>query len=173
MNERSDTQAPPQPPTQEIEASRRFAPDVERRDFLGLAALWSFVTTGLVMAAGALRLPMPSVFPETGAKFKIGPPDRFPRGATLLRERNVLVLRDERGFRAMSLVCTHLGCITAHGPDGGFVCPCHGSRFDEEGNVVQGPAPSALRYLVMTRAPNGDLQIDRGQATGSDRYLAV
>jgi hypothetical protein len=90
---------------QPIHGSERFQPEVQRRDFLGLAALWSFLSTGVVMLAGALRLPMPSIFPESGSKFRIGPPDRFPPGSsTRLAERNVLVTRDERGFRAASPV---------------------------------------------------------------------
>jgi len=160
--------------TQPLQASERFQPPVERRDFLGLAALWSFIATGVVMLAGALRLPMPSVFPETGSKFRIGPPDRYPPGSSVrLQERNVLVLRDERGFRALSLVCTHLGCITSQEASGEFVCPCHGSRFDPEGRVTKGPAPSRLRYLEVTRAPSGDLLVDRDRTVDADRRLSV
>ncbi|MEW6072621.1 MAG: Rieske (2Fe-2S) protein [Planctomycetota bacterium] len=163
---------PPKDPS--LEPSARFRREVPRRDFLGLAALWSFLTTGVVMTMGALRLPMPSLFPETGAKFRIGPPDRFPPGSrTRLPERGILVLRDEKGFRALDLVCTHLGCITRTEPDGSFACPCHGSRFDAEGNVVRGPAPSRLRFLAISRAPNGDLVVDRGTAVGPDRWTVA
>lgn len=159
---------------QPLQASERFKPEVKRRDFLGLAALWSFVSTGVVMVAGALRLPMPSVFPETGSKFRIGPPDRYPLGSAVkLAERNVLVLRDARGFRALSLVCTHLGCISTREASGEFVCPCHGSRFDAEGLVTQGPAPSRLRYLEVSRAPSGDLLVDRDRPVDPEQRLAV
>jgi ubiquinol-cytochrome c reductase iron-sulfur subunit len=50
--------------------------------------------------------------------------------------------------------CTHLGCAPLPefqvGPasdwEGGFFCPCHGSRFDLAGRVYKGvPAPSNLR----------------------------
>ena len=68
---------------QPIAESQRFREAVPRRDFLGLTALWSFLSTGVVMLAGALRLPMPSVFPETGSKFRIGPPTRYPRGTAV------------------------------------------------------------------------------------------
>jgi len=157
-----------------LEESERFKPAVQRRDFLGLAAFWSFITTGVVMVAGALRLPMPSVFPETGSRFRIGPPDRFPVGSAVkIAERNVLVLRDARGFRALSLVCTHLGCITTREESGDFICPCHGSRFDAEGLVVQGPAPSRLRYLEVSRAPSGDLMVDRDRPVDSEQRLSV
>jgi len=51
-------------------------------------------------------------------------------------------------------VCTHLGCAPledfqprpVEGWDGGFFCPCHGSKFDLAGRVFKGvPAPTNLR----------------------------
>lgn len=42
-------------------------------------------------------------------------------------------------------VCTHLGCIPALEGERGFLCACHGSRFDFAGRVFKGsPAPSNL-----------------------------
>ena len=53
-------------------------------------------------------------------------------------------------------ICTHLGCSPTYRPEvapadlgadwvGGFYCPCHGSRFDLSGRVINGsPAPSNL-----------------------------
>lgn len=154
----------------DLAKSRRFAPEVVRRDFLGLGALWTFLVTGILMMLGMLRLPMPSLFPERGSKFRLGPPDRFPKGSTtILHDRNVLVRHDERGICAISLVCTHLGCIVRREADESFACPCHGSRFDAQGKVVKGPAPTALRFLEVTRAETGELLCDR--ATIVDRNV--
>ena len=47
-------------------------------------------------------------------------------------------------FTALSGVCTHEGCIVSGVARTVFVCPCHGSRYDHTGAVVQGPAPAAL-----------------------------
>ena len=48
-------------------------------------------------------------------------------------------------------LCTHLGCSPTYQPEitadfqGGFFCPCHGSKFDFAGRVYQGvPAPTNL-----------------------------
>ena len=53
-------------------------------------------------------------------------------------------------------ICTHLGCSPTYRPDvspvdlgpewqGGFFCPCHGSKFDMAGRVFKGmPAPTNL-----------------------------
>ena len=40
-------------------------------------------------------------------------------------------------------ICTHLSCVTISKKDG-FLCPCHGSRFDVVGRVIKGPAPKNL-----------------------------
>jgi cytochrome b6-f complex iron-sulfur subunit len=58
---------------------------------------------------------------------------------------DVLVARTAADtFVALSAGCTHQNCeITGYsGQD--FVCPCHGSRFDASGKVVNGPAVTPL-----------------------------
>ena len=148
----------------DTETNRRFAKEVARRDVLGLVALWSFLIAGFAMMVGLFRLPMPSVFPERGSKFRAGSVDRFPKGTTtIIQERNVLVAHDDEGIYAMSLVCTHLGCIIRREPDDSFTCPCHGSQFDSAGKVTQGPAPTRLRTLDVSLSPSGDLLIDRSK----------
>jgi cytochrome b6-f complex iron-sulfur subunit len=161
--------------TKPVEESERFAPKVlERRDMLGLAALWSFLGTVGLMIVGALRLPMPSVFPEFGSMFRIGPPGRYRRGsATVIPGRNILVEHDKRGIRVVSLVCTHLGCIVTREGSAGYICPCHGTRFDVEGAVVQGPAPGPLRNFQTTYAPNGEIVVDSGREVDASFRLAT
>lgn len=57
------------------------------------------------------------------------------------------VYRDEGGaLHAVSARCTHLGCIVSwNGAERSWDCPCHGSRFDVDGEVLQGPAVNPLR----------------------------
>jgi Rieske Fe-S protein len=48
-------------------------------------------------------------------------------------------------FTAIDATCTHEGC-TVNGLNGAiYVCPCHGSRYNRNGQVVNGPAKAALR----------------------------
>jgi glycine/D-amino acid oxidase-like deaminating enzyme/nitrite reductase/ring-hydroxylating ferredoxin subunit len=58
----------------------------------------------------------------------------------------VAVYRDENGVaHTMSAVCTHLGCIvTWNAAEKTWDCPCHGSRFDALGSVINGPANTDL-----------------------------
>jgi glycine/D-amino acid oxidase-like deaminating enzyme/nitrite reductase/ring-hydroxylating ferredoxin subunit len=58
----------------------------------------------------------------------------------------VAVYRDAAGeLHKVSAVCTHLGCIvTWNNAETTWDCPCHGSRFDVDGKVIQGPAVKDL-----------------------------
>lgn len=56
------------------------------------------------------------------------------------------VYRDEAGeLHGVSLRCTHLGCLVAFNEaETSWDCPCHGSRFDVDGAVLEGPATDPL-----------------------------
>lgn len=57
-------------------------------------------------------------------------------------------------------VCTHLGCIPGSNPPNGFLCACHGSRFDYAGRVLSGsPAPTNLTIPVYYIAKGNILHI--------------
>ncbi|MDQ0752122.1 glycine/D-amino acid oxidase-like deaminating enzyme/nitrite reductase/ring-hydroxylating ferredoxin subunit [Streptomyces africanus] len=56
------------------------------------------------------------------------------------------VYRDDDGnLHSVSARCTHLGCLVAfNSAERAWECPCHGSRFDTDGKVIQGPATKPL-----------------------------
>ena len=58
----------------------------------------------------------------------------------------VAAFRDEDGtLHAVSPVCTHLGCqVNWNSGDRSWDCPCHGSRFSPDGEILQGPAVTPL-----------------------------
>ncbi len=152
----------------------RFEKPIERRDFFGLAAVWAFCGTILVAMLGALRLPMPAVFPETSNRFPIGLPEDYPRGdPTQLKSRRLWVLSDEQGIAAVSTVCPHLRCLVDRRENGDFTCPCHGSRFNATGKLVSGPSPRGLVWFEVSMGPDGRLIVDGDREVSPDTRFAV
>lgn len=76
--------------------------------------------------------------------------NEIPRGGgAVVRRglREVAVFRDDDGVvHECSAVCTHAGCVVHwNSTEKSWDCPCHGSRFDPRGHVLNGPAVSPLR----------------------------
>jgi cytochrome b6-f complex iron-sulfur subunit len=129
-----------------------------RRRFLAKAALGCAVGAGSLAAAAALRSVVPSLT-RTRKVFPVGRLPEFPINTfTLLPEHKVFIFREHDGVRAVSAVCTHLGCVLKRVEDE-FRCPCHGSRFENSGQVLSGPAPSSLPWFRVDLAPDGQLRV--------------
>ncbi len=63
-------------------------------------------------------------------------------------DRRVMIGRRGSDLVALDLRCPHAGCsVEWRHAENEFACPCHGARFDDAGNVLQGPARSGLRRL--------------------------
>ncbi|MFT5369548.1 MAG: cytochrome b6-f complex iron-sulfur subunit, partial [Candidatus Latescibacterota bacterium] len=148
--------------------SDRLAPKpVPRRDFLGLAGLWAAGLAIFGSLLGMARLAKPSVLPEASKRFRIGRPEDFAvDGAKIIAGRNVHLVAKDGAVAAVSLVCTHLGCIV-NTTETGYSCPCHGSVFDNAGDVVGGPAPRGLRWLAVSLAADGSLIVDANKEVAS------
>lgn len=74
-------------------------------------------------------------------------------GAILRRGRHkIAAYRDPNGtLFEFSAVCTHLGCVVKwNSSEHSWDCPCHGSRFDPTGHVLNGPAVNDLRPAAAT-----------------------
>ncbi len=67
------------------------------------------------------------------------------------------VYRDEAGTcHARSAMCPHLyGVVAWNASEKSWDCPCHGSRFDAYGRVLNGPAASDLQEVSLTQHPSG------------------
>ena len=79
-----------------------------------------------------------------------------PGEGAVLREgvKKIATYRDEQGnVHAFSAVCPHLGCVVRWDTcEKTWDCPCHGSRFDALGRVVNGPAISDLEPVDVPRS---------------------
>jgi cytochrome b6-f complex iron-sulfur subunit len=106
-------------------------------------------------------------------RFSIGKPEEFPSGSRMtLEARRICIVREGDRMAAISTVCTHLGCIVSTS-ETGFACPCHGSRYDQDGNVTGGPAPKRLPWFRVSLAPNGELEVDKDVEIDPGTYFSV
>ena len=55
-------------------------------------------------------------------------------------------------FTALTATCTHQACTITGLSGNSYVCPCHRSRFDQSGRVLNGPASTALRSFATSFA---------------------
>ena len=90
--------------------------------------------------------------------------------------KKLAIYRDERGaLHTMSAVCPHLGCIVAwNGTEKTWDCPCHGSRFGPEGQVLNGPANTDLETVRKppSRVPKPRKESDRAAGRKAGRRRA-
>ena len=108
-----------------------------------------FITTlALLLGSGGLlfRYLTPRATPRRQRLLRAALSDVPPNGALVFRDERLALLRDAGGVYALSLVCTHLGCTVTVAAQQ-LACPCHGSRFDRQGRVLNGPADRPLQRL--------------------------
>ncbi|XP_071722022.1 cytochrome b6-f complex iron-sulfur subunit, chloroplastic-like [Rutidosis leptorrhynchoides] len=138
-------------------------PDMSKRQLMNLLLLGA-----LSLPTGIMLVPYGSFFVPTGtggsgsgivAKDSVGndiiaeqwlkthgPGDRtLSQG--LKGDPTYLVVESDRTLATYGInaVCTHLGCVVPwNAAENKFMCPCHGSQYNNQGKVVRGPAPLSL-----------------------------
>lgn len=142
---------------------------ITRRDFLNLALVTGgAVVIGESLFAGLRFLAPKETDGEFGGEFNLGSYDQYPLGSVTPVEagRFYLVRLQDGGFLAVYRRCTHLGCAVTY--DQGtqqFVCPCHGSEFTMDGDVLNAPAPRPLDVFPMSITKTGDLVVNTSKPT--------
>ncbi len=151
--------------------------DEDRRGFVKKL---SVATLALGLGAAAVqcgRFMQPNVLYEPSKVFKVGELGKFPIGSRIVIEgRGVEIVRERDGMHAISLVCTHLGCLikpVENDPDIGYMCPCHGSTFAHNGEVQGGPAPKDLPWYDMYLDQTGALVVDASKVNHKRTKLVV
>jgi cytochrome b6-f complex iron-sulfur subunit len=144
-------------------AAKPAAAEVSRRNFLWLG--WASLV-GFFGASGAAtaRFMFPNVLYEPSQKFNAGKAAEYPMGVSTkwLNEQRVWIIRTPKGFYSLWARCTHLGCTPNWFNDQNrFRCPCHGSNYTIDGDVIAGPAPRPLWRPAVELASTGDLIIDK------------
>jgi cytochrome b6-f complex iron-sulfur subunit len=138
-------------------------PNPTRRDFLKIAITTLLGGAGLTALGELVQFLDFQASQPPKTAFDVGEASKYPAGSrTVLPEVPALLISDETGFKAISLVCTHLGC-TVEQSDSGFKCPCHGSRYDANGQVQRGPAREPLRRMQTETRADGHLILHADQ----------
>ena len=151
--------------------------DEERRGFVKklTAAAIALGVGGAALECG--RFLKPNVLYEPAKIFKAGELSMFPIGSRIVIEgRGIEIVRERDGMHAISLVCTHLGCLikpVENDPEIGYMCPCHGSTFAHAGEVQGGPAPKDLPWYEMFMDHTGALMVDNSRVNSKRTKLVV
>ncbi|GAB4258891.1 MAG: Rieske 2Fe-2S domain-containing protein [Deferrisomatales bacterium] len=81
------------------------------------------------------------------------------------------VIRKGHRLGAISLECTHLGCLV-NVSDRGFLCPCHGSEFGPLGEVYTPPATQPLPWHDL-EIRRGSIRIHTGRKRRTPRWIRI
>lgn len=169
---------------------RHHVLDLTRRQFFGLMAGAAAVVAALFGGIKSLGFLFPNSTLEEPLAFKV---DADPASITVgnplqITAKRVSVVRDDGGFYAVYLICTHLGCTPnyvsnvtsgtgvpdpiaaargkrtqAEQQPNGWACPCHGSRYFIDSTNFYGPAPRPMDWVDVSFTPDGKLLVDRGK----------
>lgn len=78
---------------------------------------------------------------------------------TRFRDLGFFIVRRGAKLFALSSLCTHKHCKLDAEPNRTFYCPCHGSTFNANGRVTEGPARRDLPVLELSTDDNGNLLV--------------
>ena len=136
----------------------------QRRTFLKVLAASPLLAACSGAGSGA---------PQSFGIVSAGLVGKTPVGTLEVMSNGLAVLgRDAQGLYAMTIICTHAGC-DVEPQNGTLYCPCHGSRFDSNGKVLQGPAGSALVHFAVSVDAAGNIMVDGNTQVAADVRTAV
>jgi len=140
---------------------------MKRREFLNKFAIGSVSGASLITAAATIG----EILPPPTASYnilKLGQIDNFPiNDFTFIPQKKIYIYRTRQYIRAISGVCTHLGC-TINKSEKGFKCPCHGSQFNMLGEPYSGPASRPLDRYQVSIDKRSQVTINLGQTVDKD-----
>ena len=141
---------------------------MKRRTFLDVL----LAASGTALAAFVLypiaRYLVPPKAPEAATRRVVAAKrDEVPPGGFKIfpfgGEPGILIRGKDGAYRALSAVCTHLGCTVQLRPDGRSIwCACHNGLYDLEGRNVSGPPPRPLESYVV-HVVGGDVVVEKAK----------
>jgi cytochrome b6-f complex iron-sulfur subunit len=167
-----------------------FLAATTRRQFLLIMGWLGAIVATVFGTAKTLQFLFPGATGEEPLAFKVNvDPASITIGNPLqITAKRVSIVKDDGGFYAVYLICTHLGCTPnyttsvtqgtgvpddtakSHGQrkgseqtTNGWACPCHGSRYFIDSTNFYGPAPRPMDWVSVQYSPDGSLVVDRGK----------
>ena len=163
-----------------------------RRGFLAFLGWGTMAIIGLQAAVAFIVYFWPRKLGAFGSKISVGGADQYKPGdvkyfvdgkfyLVRLAPDDELAGDAAGGFLALYQKCVHLGCTVPWRPEfewpyngktvkGLFRCPCHGSTYLKNGQIIYGPAPRPLDYMKITN-DGGKLTVDTSAIKKRERWL--
>lgn len=144
-----------------------------RRAFLAWAGWGTMALVGLQATIAFLVFFWPRKLGTFGSKLSTGTPADYKVGdIKYFVDGKFYLSRLEEGFLALYQRCPHLGCTVPWRPEfewpyqgqtvkGLFRCPCHGSTYLRNGQIIFGPAPRPMDIMRLS-LEGGKLVVDTG-----------
>jgi cytochrome b6-f complex iron-sulfur subunit len=136
---------------------------IDRRTLVK-AGIGSLVIAGCAGIYAGARSLYPEVLYEPSPIVEAGSPNAFAPGEVKSFQagnKKLSVIHGSDGLYALVRNCTHMGCIPNYdSSSSSFLCPCHGSVFTLEGDVVKGPAPAPLFRAEIGLNAKGVLEVN-------------
>jgi cytochrome b6-f complex iron-sulfur subunit len=127
---------------------------INRQEFLNLAWFASLGFLTLSLSGVTILFSFPRFKEgEFGGVFSFGPVANLPQTGTApenFPKVKLWLSNTEEGILALYKVCPHLGCLYSwNDQEFKFICPCHGSQYENDGDYISGPAPRSLDYFAI------------------------
>ena len=159
--------------TPEVAAGGEAEGQMTRRSLLTWLTGFGLFGSAIITVFSNLLFIKPRATYGQPNRFSIGKPETIPSGTRIaMEQQRICIVRDGDKVAAISTTCTHLGCIVSVA-ETGFACPCHGSRYDQDGNVTGGPAPKPLSWFQVNLAPNGEIMVDKDIEIPTGTFFTV
>ena len=129
---------------------------VKRRDFMGKVLVGCGAVLGGEIGYSGIKLMATKPAAEkTPVQISLSQLPEGSRTTVLYGGNKIEVVRTEKGIRAMSMVCTHLGCLVIW-EEGKktYHCPCHDAYFADNGDVISGPPTQPLEEIPVSISGN-------------------
>ena len=116
---------------------------------LGIATVVAACSTN-AEAPQQSEAPQEPAAPTTEAVKPLAKTADVPVGSGMIVDDIVLTQPSAGDFKGFSAICTHAGCTVGEVAGGTINCPCHGSKFNLDGTVANGPASRPLKAQAVT-----------------------